>query len=391
MPNQRHAHNPNALHTGQSQTSEQGNDPNNPNNGGTNIIENARPKRPKKCKKNTKAAIKLAALNIRGHGSMDIEHLNNKWGGINAMMTTRKIGILIVGEAHMDSERRDNIEKKYQNLKIFFSKLNDTSNAAGIAVIFNKEHTNTHGIQMHEIIAGHAMLIETMYHDKNNLSILAVYAPNCDTAANTTCWKKIQEFFTTHPRIRRPDFMLGDLNMVEEALDRLPSRQDPIPILEAFDNLKVSLQLEDGWRNTFPTRLEYTYKQERAGQDPRHSRLDRIYVKSEAMEHTYDWEIEKPLIKTDHEMISVKYTSTLAPDIGKGRWVMPTHILYDKEVANFLQSEGLLLEEELNKMELAPWNPEHNAQTEWASFKNSFITLARRRAKIVIPRIEKEI
>ncbi|KAJ4493135.1 hypothetical protein C8J55DRAFT_586310 [Lentinula edodes] len=65
-----------------------------------------------------------------------------------------------------------------------------------------------------------------------------------------------------HDRIQRPDFMLGDLNMVEEALEQLPSRQDPIPILEAFDNLKVSLQLEDGWQNTFPTRLEYTYKQE---------------------------------------------------------------------------------------------------------------------------------
>ncbi|KAJ3900743.1 hypothetical protein F5879DRAFT_771838, partial [Lentinula edodes] len=100
-----------------------------------------------------------------------------KWGGINAMMTTCKIGILIVGEAYIDSEWRDNIEKKYQNLKIFFSKLNHTSNGAGIAVIFNKEHTNTYGIQMHEIIAEHAMLIETTYHNKNNLSILAVYGP----------------------------------------------------------------------------------------------------------------------------------------------------------------------------------------------------------------------
>jgi hypothetical protein len=49
--------------------------------------------------------------------------------------------------------------------------------------------------------------------------------------------------------------------MVEESLDRIPARTDPHQVADAFDDMKSYLQLVDGWRNTFPTRLEYTYTQ----------------------------------------------------------------------------------------------------------------------------------
>ncbi|KAJ3766080.1 hypothetical protein FB446DRAFT_620976, partial [Lentinula raphanica] len=148
----------------------------------------------------------------------------------------------------------------------------------------------------------------------------------------------------------------------------------------------------DGWRNTFPTRLEFTFSQERVGYEPRHARLDRIYVRAERMERTFGWEIEESNIKTDHKMIAVSYTSEDAPEIGKGRCVMPTHILYDKEVKNFLQTEGSTLSQNMDALENnEQWDEKHNIQTLWATFKSNFIGLARQRAKIVIPRIEKEI
>ncbi|KAJ3770095.1 hypothetical protein FB446DRAFT_647535, partial [Lentinula raphanica] len=348
--------------------------------------------RQRQCLKTTKAAIRIAGLNMKGHGSTNINDQSNKWGGINSMVRTRKIGILVIGEAHLDSTRRDEIEGKYPDLKIFFSKLERSANAAGVAVVLNKQIANINGIQTHEIVAGHALLLHTKYHNDKELSILAVYAPNCDMTTNATFWETLRDFFEQHPNIRRPDFMVGDHNMVEEALDRLPYKSDPTNTMDALDDLKVLLQLEDGWRNTFPSRLEYTFTQNRVGFEPRHSRLDRIYVKSNLMEHTYDWKIENPIIKTDHMMVSACYTSAEAPEIGRGRWVMPTHLLYDREVKEFLHTEGLQLNNDMLSMEADQiWDENRNAQTLWANFKARLSKLARHRAKIVIPKIEKAI
>ncbi|KAJ3714178.1 hypothetical protein C8R42DRAFT_591588, partial [Lentinula raphanica] len=308
------------------------------------------------------------------------------------MIRTRKIGILVIGEAHLDQTRRDEIELKYPDLKIYFSKLDRTANAAGTAIVLNRKLTNCTGNQTYEVVAGHALLLETTYHNNQQLSILAIYAPNSDIAANTLFWNNVRAFFERHPNIRKPDLMLGDFNMVEEALDRLPPHPDATSSTEALDDLKVSLQLEDGWRNTFPNRLEYTYSQNRAGAEPRHSRLDRIYVKSSLTDRTYDWRIEEPVIKTDHMMVSTCYTSTEAPEIGRGRWIMPSYLLYDKEIKHFIHSEGTRLNNDMIALETLGNRDEHsNAQTLWADFKNRLTTVARQRAKIVVPKIEKAI
>ncbi|KAJ3858802.1 hypothetical protein EV359DRAFT_87185 [Lentinula novae-zelandiae] len=66
-----------------------------------------------KCHLRTKTSIKIAGLNIRGHGSTNIEHAANKWGDIRLMMLDRRIGILVIGEAHMNADRQDDIDRKY--------------------------------------------------------------------------------------------------------------------------------------------------------------------------------------------------------------------------------------------------------------------------------------
>ncbi|KAJ3794998.1 hypothetical protein GGU11DRAFT_747449 [Lentinula aff. detonsa] len=50
----------------------------------------------------TKAHIKVAALNIRGIGNSDVSHPDNKWVHINQLLRDEKIGILVVGEAHLN-------------------------------------------------------------------------------------------------------------------------------------------------------------------------------------------------------------------------------------------------------------------------------------------------
>ncbi|KAJ3911917.1 hypothetical protein F5877DRAFT_54765, partial [Lentinula edodes] len=346
-----------------------------------------------RCHKRTKVSIKIAALNIKGHGNVNIDHTSNKWADIRLTMLQRQIGILVIGEAHMNAERRQEIERVYEkDLKIYYTKLPNTPNAAGVAIALNKNITNSEGIQTYEVVEGHALLMETYWHENEKISILAIYAPNADAATNTTFWKKVQEFFTRNPRIQKPDFVLGDMNFVEEPLDRLPARSDPGVITEAFDELKRQLRLEDGWRNTYPSSLKYTYKQKRTNQLTRHSRLDRIYTKSDNMQQSYEWQIEQVGISTDHDMVSVRFTCENTPMTGKGRWIFPVHLIYDKVVKEFIENEGKLLEQQMDQVDQEEErDPNNNHQTLWANFKHRFTRLARERAKIVIPRINKEI
>ncbi|KAJ3968099.1 hypothetical protein EV361DRAFT_806164, partial [Lentinula raphanica] len=345
-----------------------------------------------KCTKNTSASIKIAALNIRGHGVVNPEHAENKWQHMRQIMQQRRIGIMVVGEAHLDSQRRDDIERIHgASLRILFSRKQDTQNAAGIAFVLNKNITNTDGIQTYEVVAGHALLMEVNWHNDEKLSILGIYAPNANMNENASFWEQIKVFFERNPRIRKPDLMLGDCNVVEEMIDRLPMRNDATNAVDTLDNLKTFLHLEDGWRNTYPSSLKYTFMRTAQDQTKHHARLDRIYNKTDIRENLFEWKIETPGIKTDHDMVSVRLTSESAPRIGKGRWVMPHHIIYDKKVRDFLNTEGLKLEERISELEDQEWDPSVNAQTEWAKFQQEFIKLTRTRSRIMIPKLDQEI
>lgn len=91
---------------------------------------------------------------------------------------------------------------------------------------------------------------------------------------NTTFWTQLTDFFERNTRIKRPDLMIGDCNMVEEAMDRLPMRSDTAHSVDALDDLKCLLNLEDGWRNTYPDSLKYTFKRTTQQGHIHHSRLD---------------------------------------------------------------------------------------------------------------------
>ncbi|KAJ3964454.1 Endonuclease/exonuclease/phosphatase [Lentinula raphanica] len=345
-----------------------------------------------RCRKRTTASIKIAALNIRGHGVIDPGHTDNKWQHVRQVMRQKNIGILVVGEAHLDSERRNDIEHVHgTNLKIYFSKRQDTSNAAGVAFVLNKNITNVEGIQTYEVVAGHALILEINWHNNEKLSLLGIYAPNASMQDNATFWEQVRNFYQCNPRIRKPDLMLGDCNVVEDMMDRLPMKADHLGAVDALDSLKTALQLEDGWRSTFPSTLKYTFMRTARDHTKHHARLDRIYNKTDIIDNLLEWKIETSGIKTDHDMVSVRITSESAPKIGKGRWVMPHHIIYDKEIRDFLNNEGMALEDRLQTLIDEEWDPGHNAQTEWEAFQRRFVELARARAKIVIPKLEKEI
>ncbi|KAJ3715747.1 Endonuclease/exonuclease/phosphatase [Lentinula raphanica] len=350
------------------------------------------------CKLKTKAHIKVAALNIRGIGNSDISHPDNKWVHINQLLRDEKIGILVVGEAHLNPRRLDEISRITESrMKILYSMREDTSNAAGVAIVLNKNRTNVQGVLMHEIVAGHAIQIETNWHGQERLTLLAIYAPNCSVTANADFWTRIREWYIRNPNRPRPDIMLGDCNVVEEAMDRLPMplTDTACAAVDSLDELKAELQLMDGWRATYPQSRAFTYAQKRGGEVVHQSRLDRIYVKSHVFDHTFEWEIKTTGIRTDHRLVSVQFTCEEAPIVGHGRWSWPTHLTYDKELTRFIHEEGLLLQTKMEEAQRArlmgTTTHVDTPQSLWAVFKKRITAFSRKRAKIVVPKLQQKI
>jgi hypothetical protein len=55
--------------------------------------------------------------------------------------------------------------------------------------------------------------------------------------------------------------MLGDFNIVEDSIDRLPCHSDNHNAVEALQDLKTLLHLEEGWRKSNPNTKAFTYMQ----------------------------------------------------------------------------------------------------------------------------------
>jgi ribonuclease HI len=343
------------------------------------------------CRKNTKASMKIAALNINRIGNEDPSHAQNKWNHINQLMREQRINILAVGEAHLNETRHSAIETLFnKRLKVIYSKLPHTQNAAGIAIVLNKESTNVEDIKTHEIVPGRALMIDLNWHASERISLLAIYAPNRSMNENKQFWEQLHTFFRGNRRLK-PDIILGDFNFVEEAMDRLPMRmrENEESAADTFDLLKADLQLMDGWRQTFPSSLAFTFYRKSDGQQ---SRLDRIYCKSKRFDSTFEWKIQTTGIPTDHRMVSMKISCESGPNMGPGRWVWPQHIIGDKELTEFIRKKGLKFVEDLDKLEKENMRSNsNNPQTLWSTFKKVIISEARERAKIVIPKLSREI
>ncbi|KAJ7576117.1 hypothetical protein C8J56DRAFT_1007558 [Mycena floridula] len=271
----------------------------------------------------------------------------------------------------MDEERRDEVERLHgSRLKIVFSADPENVNSKGVAIVMNREHTNVENYAMTEIVPGRAILLETVWHNTERLSILGVYAPN-DPIEN--------------------DIMGGDTNVVEDKLDRLPAHEDRDEPTNALDSLKTSLQLVDGWRETYPGRTAYTYLSRSNGYSQ--SRIDRIYIRSSFFDHAFEWLIRAPGVKTDHRMVSVRISSEAAPKIGKGRWLWPAHLMKDKKLTKYIQENGIEAQRlaETIDTEGNPRTQEFNAQVIFAKLKAGMCEKARERAKVVIPKMDREI
>lgn len=88
-------------------------------------------------------------------------------------------------------------------------------------------------------------------------------------------------FWAESPGIYRPEVMLGDMNVVEVAIDCLSIYYNLDDATEALLNLKTQLSLADSWHRHNPSSVGFSFY---IINRPIQSQIDRIYLKEDLLE-----------------------------------------------------------------------------------------------------------
>ncbi|KAJ7720260.1 hypothetical protein B0H16DRAFT_1216725, partial [Mycena metata] len=136
-----------------------------------------------------------------------------KWHGLNRLLFDEKIGVMIVGETHLSADQADKIQKVLgKRMDIYNSTNPENPSTRGIALVLNREITNTKGVKIWYLKPGRAILAMLPWHGKLTKTILGVYAPAESMEENEKFWDELTEMWMTTD-LPVPDFLLGDTNI----------------------------------------------------------------------------------------------------------------------------------------------------------------------------------
>ncbi|KZT18157.1 DNase I-like protein, partial [Neolentinus lepideus HHB14362 ss-1] len=281
---------------------------------------------------------------MNGRHSQQLGHSPiSKWGSIHSLMRDQRLGILAIQETHLNNEYSDNIQELYsKRLHVLNSPDPDRPTAsAGVAFVINREIANINDLEFTEVIPGRAVLLSTKWHKSKRFSILNVYAPN-EYTQHPDFWAKISAYWETHA-LPKPDFMMGDFNIVEDPIDRSPPHADPAPATNALRDVRLALNVIDGWRADHDTERVFTYHNSSA----RMSRIDRVYTKRSHLPNIRDWTISSSVVPSDHRLTTLHFSPLDAPHIGAGRWTWPLGLINDNNLIEKVTATGIELQNSL--------------------------------------------
>ncbi|KAH9913936.1 Endonuclease/exonuclease/phosphatase, partial [Fomitopsis serialis] len=337
--------------------------------------------------RHTKASLNICSLNLNGRGG-PVGPQNCKWNEINQLVREDRIGLLCLQETHLSADDSDTVKKLYGRcLAIWNSPSTTASSQQGVAIVLNRELVDTANVHFQVLVPGRAALLRLHWHAEKRLTVLNVYAPNAPRD-NAAFWQLLLSM-AERGKYQTPDILAGDFNIVEEAIDRLPAKEDNIAAVTSFRDLLRRFRLHDGWRTSEPTRKEYTFPQRGSLSC---SRLDRIYASMNLINSSHTWTIRATSVHTDHKLVSAALTTPNSPFIGRGRWTMPLHLLSDVQ---FMQDASALGKTAMDRMKTltddTTRTPGYSIQHIHAAFKRDIQTLARQRLRVKTPKLAAEI
>ncbi|KAI0349352.1 DNase I-like protein [Trametes cingulata] len=303
---------------------------------------------------------------MKGYGRPTQQGVSEKWLALNQVIKEHRLALLAIQEAHITEERLHALNTLFESqLRIIGSPdPRNQTGACGVAFAVSKRHLRERNVSVEILIPGRAILAVLPWSQERTIKILNVYAPN-DARDNASFWDDLRRILISKPNLK-PDVTLGDFNVVEGAMDRLPTREDPEAATTALGAMLNDLEQIDTWRRAHPHELQYTFLQRTPISQ---SRLDRIYVKRGLQPVIADWQCEPPGISTDHNLVSCSIANYHSPKVGKGRWAIPLWLLSDKDFAEKMKTLGGKLAEEMGT--ISERTKENNPQVLWNDFKKN--------------------
>ncbi|TFY76705.1 hypothetical protein EWM64_g7308 [Hericium alpestre] len=291
-----------------------------------------------------------------------------KWTEVRSVICTKRIAILAIQETHLTTLAAADIGHFFRKqLLIHNSPDTDRLGAsADIAFVLNKDIINTNDLTIMDLIPGQATMLTIQWHDSSRISVLNIYTPN-DAKAHPKFWLDIE---TAHAAtfLPQPNFLLGDFNLVEDAIDRAPAHVDDKATVKALVDFRTPLHLQDTWRHTHPDTKLFTFRGHH-GSNYTKSRIDRIYTTALQAENVFEWDSGHSSVPTDHSIISVRYAPHDAPKAGKGRWTMPIYITHNEKFMRQIAGHGKTLAHDLDNA-VGQCTDAMNPQILWAKFKD---------------------
>ncbi|KAH9848643.1 Endonuclease/exonuclease/phosphatase, partial [Lenzites betulinus] len=321
--------------------------------------------------------VRVATLNMNGFGRTLADGSTDKWLGINQVMKDHRLAILAVQETHLMEDRVQSLNRLFESQLLIVATFDESSPTAvgGTAFVLSRRFLREQEPRWDVLWPGRALAVTVPWTAEKTLTLLSVYAPN-DPAKNASFWCALQEHYGNDARRRRPDFLLGDFNIVEQADDRLPQRSDNGEAVGQLQKFLSSIRVSDAWRRTNEGVRIFSYLQVATGSQ---SRIDRIYVSARLLSAVADWEHTPPGFPTDHSIVVCSVANYKAPVLGRGRWSLPLHLLEDPEFVATMKAIGIKTQNELTGICMR--TDVVNPQTVFHSFKAELVKAARTRMK----------
>lgn len=304
-----------------------------------------------------------------------------KWAMLNRTIYNERVAILALQETHLDQQLLEEVRTCFgKNLEIINSELPTNPRAsAGVAFVINKALIRPQELSVTELEPGRAQMMKIKWLDSCATSITNVYVPH-NRDDQKGFWARVMTARRTK-HLPLPDFVLGDFNVTEELIDRIPAHYDNQEATDALRDVRREWNIQDSWRHVNPMAREFTYHANANGSHIQ-SRLDRIYTSKEAAKYVFDWQMKPSAVPTDHWLVKVKYAPRDAPFVGKGRWTWPLYLLENDPLMKKVERRGNKFLADVNKLRFERTErDEENPQTLWESFKEDVTKLAKDEAK----------
>ena len=288
-----------------------------------------------------RASINIATLNMNGFTAPAC-HMTGieKWSAVNTPQSAdHKIAILALQETHLDPALLHDIDMCFGK-KLTVLNSQDPSNpraTAGVAFIINKTLIAPKDLSTHELIKGRALALKIKWRENEEAVLINVYAPN-NRNEHPVFWRKLDAERRSN-NVRHPDFMMGNLNVTEDPIDRAPAHADDLNAIEALQNLRHSLDLQDSGDMHSPTNAASRTEPTATGN--RLSRgSDRIYTSSAAAKQPSNE--NHPDIRTNRPLDGPRQIRTRrSPLYRKGRWTMQIPALKDEKLLKTVVDRGM--------------------------------------------------